>query len=180
VHGEEEEQGARSAVAADLDELQGGVGGEIAGAAEGCAVGTGGGEAAAAFENGGAQGFGVIEEGRDGAIALDAGSAAPIEAQFVGAAGVGVGIGDGIDDGVGDAGGEEIEERGVEVREGSGEGIIDFGGGEVDGGEVSGRQADAGPTMHKAEPYATFRMACAYAKTGLEGSVQSGLSVCWS
>jgi hypothetical protein len=136
VHGEEEEQGARHTVAEDLDDLQGGVGGEIARAAEGRAVGTGGAEAAAAFEDGGAQGFGVVEEGRDGAIALDAGSAAPIEAQFVGAAGVGVGIGDGIDDGVGDAGSEEIEERGVEVGEGPGEGIIDFGGGEVGGAVV--------------------------------------------
>src|ERR1035441_5670393 len=53
---------------------------------------TGGAEAAGAFENGGAQGFGVVEERRDGAIALDAGSAAPIEAQFVGVSGVGVGV----------------------------------------------------------------------------------------
>ena len=49
---------------------------------------------------------------------------------------MGAGIGDGIDDGVGDAGGEEIEERGVEVGEGSGEGIVDFGGGEVGGAVV--------------------------------------------
>src|ERR1017187_3587377 len=130
VDGEEEEQGAGSAVAQDLDDLQGGVGRQIARAAEGCAVGTGGTEAAAALEDGRAQGFGVVEDGREGTIALDAGSAAPIEAQFVGAAGMDVGIGDGVDDGVRDTGSEEFEERGVEVGEGSGEGIIDFGGGE--------------------------------------------------
>src|ERR1017187_2412805 len=136
VDGEEEEQGSRSAIAENLDDLQGGVGREIARAAEGGAIGTSGAEAAAALEDGGAQGFGVVEEGLDGAIALDAGCAAPIEAQFMGAAGMGVSIGDGVDDGVGDAGGEEIEERGVEVGEGSGEGIIDFGGGKVGGAVV--------------------------------------------
>src|ERR1035438_249668 len=80
VHGEEEEHGAGSAVAKDLDDLQGGVGGEIARAAEGCAVGTSGAEAAGAFEDGASQGFRVVEEGRDRTIALDAGSAAAIEA----------------------------------------------------------------------------------------------------
>src|ERR1017187_8287518 len=104
VDGEEEEQGSRSAIAENLDDLQGGVGREIARAAEGGAIGTSGAEAAAALEDGGAQGFGVVEEGLDGAIALDAGCAAPIEAQFMGAAGMGVSIGDGVDDGVGDAG----------------------------------------------------------------------------
>jgi hypothetical protein len=152
VHGEEEQPGARHTVAEDLDDLQRGVDGKVARAAEGCTVGTGGAEVAAAFEDRGAQRFGVLEEGRDGAIALDAGSTAPIEAQFVGAAGMGVGIGDGVDDGTGDAGGEEIEEGGVEVGEGSGEGIINFGGGEVDGtvvgvgggeDEILGAQAPA-------------------------------------
>ena len=136
VHGEEEQPGARHTVAEDLNDLQGGVGGEVARAAEGCAVGTSSAEAAAAFEDRGAQGFGVPEEGRDGATALDAGSAAPIETQFVGAGRLGMGFGNGVGDGISDAGGQEIEERGVEVGEGSGEGIIDFGGGEVGGAVV--------------------------------------------
>src|ERR1039458_201263 len=84
-----------------------------------------------------AQAFGVGEEGRDSAIALDAGSAAPIEAQFVGEAGMGLGVGDGVDDGAGDLRGEEIEKHGGEVRQGSGERVIDFGGSEV-GGAVMG------------------------------------------
>src|ERR1035437_8150135 len=98
MHGEEEQQGARLALAEDLDEFEGGVDSEIPRAALGGAVGTGCAEAAAAEEDAGAQGFRFGEEGSDGAIALDAGSAAPIEAQFVGATGMGVGVGDGVDD----------------------------------------------------------------------------------
>src|ERR1019366_4709724 len=119
-----------------LDEPQGWIDREIPRAASGCAVRTGGAEAMAAVEDAGAQGFRVGEEGRDSAIALDAGSAAAIEAQFVGEAGMGLGVGDGVDDGAGDLRGEEIEEHGVEVRQGSGERVIDFGGSEVGGAVV--------------------------------------------
>ena len=137
MHGEEEQEGARNAVADDLDELQRGVGGEIARAALGAAIGTGRAEAAAVLQDAGAEGFGIGEEGRDGAIALDAGRAAAIEAQFVGKGGMSAGVVDGIDDGGGDLRGEEIEENGREVGEGSGESVIDFGGREV-GGTVMG------------------------------------------
>ncbi len=84
-----------------------------------------------------AEGFGVGEEGCDGAVALDAGRAAAIEAQFVGKGGMGAGVVDGIDDGGGDLSGQEIEEDGGEIGEGSGEPVVDFGGGEV-GGAVMG------------------------------------------
>ncbi len=137
MHGEEEQQGARSAVAEDLDELQSWVDREIARAALRGAVGTGCAEGAALLEDGGAEGFGVGEKGRNGAIPLDAGSAAAIEAQCVETGGMSAGVGDGIDDGAGNLAGEEIEERGVEVGEGSGEGIIDFGRSEVGGAVVS-------------------------------------------
>ena len=89
------------------------------------------------FQDAGAGGLGVGEEGRDGAIALDAGRAAAIEAQFVGKGGMVAGVVDGIHDGGGDVRGEEIEEDGREIGEGSGEAVIDFGGGEV-GGTVMG------------------------------------------
>ena len=49
---------------------------------------------------------------------------------------MGVGVGDGVHDGAGDLRGEEIEEHGVEVRQGSGEPVVDLGGGEVGGAVV--------------------------------------------
>src|ERR1035437_8465918 len=136
MDGEEEQQGAWLALAEDLDEFERWVDGEVPRAALGCAVGTRSAEAAAAQEDAIAQGFRVGEEGCDGAIALDAGSAAAIEAQFMGEAGMGARVGDGVDNGAGDSAGEEIEEHRVEVRQGSGEPVEDLSGGEVGGAVV--------------------------------------------
>ena len=80
MHGVEEQQGARSAVALDFDELQGGVGCQVARASEGCPVRTGRAETQAAFQDPATKSFRVGEEWRDGAIALDAGGAALVEA----------------------------------------------------------------------------------------------------
>ena len=63
MHGEEEEEGARIAVADDFDELQRGVGGEIARAVLGGAVGTGGAEAAAVLEDAVRRGSGLAKKG---------------------------------------------------------------------------------------------------------------------
>ena len=95
--------------------MQGGVGCQIARAAVGGAVRTGRAEARLLLQDAGTKGFRVGEEGRDGAIALDAGSASPVEAQFVRVGGMGAGVGDGVHDGAGDAAGQEIEKFGVEV-----------------------------------------------------------------
>src|ERR1039458_8783751 len=65
MYGEEEQQGARSSVAENLDELQSWVDREIARAALRGAVGTGCAEGAALLEDAGAEGFGVGEKGCD-------------------------------------------------------------------------------------------------------------------